>query len=365
MASGRLLTRRALNRATLARQLLLERAVISPLEAVHHLAGLQAQTTTTWYTGLWGRLAGFDPEELSAPLAERTLARISLMRGTIHLVTADDALAFRPVVQVVHDRMLQGSFGKRLVDVDIEAVATAGRALVDAEPMTFSALGARLHETWPDHDPFAMSMVVRGKVALVQVPPRGLWRRSGQARHTSAEAWLGRPLGGSTDPDAMVLRYLAAFGPATVMDIQAWCGLTRLAEVIDRHRAALVSFVDERGRELFDLPDAPRPSPEVEAPVRLLYDYDNLFLSHADRSRVIPDDLHLDLPAKPGPHYGMVLVDGMISGWWQHVTHREASTLVIHPSSKLAKGVSAAVTTEAEALARFLDPAEPEVVIVS
>lgn len=354
-----ILNRRALNRATLARQLLLERSAMPPLAAVHHLAGLQAQTTATWYTGLWGRLADFDPHLMSDLLERREVVRISVMRGTIHLVTAADALAFRPVLQVVHERMLQGSFGRKLAGLDLAAIAAAGREMVNQEPLTFDELGRRLLGVWPDRDRLALAMAVRFREALVQVPPRGLWKRSGQARHTSAEAWLGRALCTDDRPDDLVMRYLAAFGPASVMDIQAWSGLTRLAEVVDRVRPGLAVFADERGRELFDVPDAPRPGADVEAPVRLLYDYDNLFLSHGDRSRVIPDDLRVELPDKPGPHYGMVLIDGMIGGWWQHVTAAVGSTVVVHPGSGLSPAVAEEVTAEAAALVRFLDPDHP------
>lgn len=331
-----------------------------PLAAVHHLAGLQAQTTATWYTGLWGRLADFDPRLLSDLLERRAVVRISVMRGTIHLVTAADALAFRPVLQVVHDRMLQGSFGRSLAGLDLAAVAAAGRKMVDEEPMTFDQLGRQLVEGWPDRDRLALAMVVRFREALVQVPPRGLWKRSGQARHTSAEAWLDRGLSADGRPDDLVVRYLAAFGPASIMDIQAWSGLTRVAEVVDRLRPGLAVFADEGGRELFDLPDAPRPGGDVEAPVRLLYDYDNLFLSHADRSRVIPGDFRIALPDKPGAHYGMVLIDGMIGGWWQHVTAAGGSMLVIHPAARMSPAVADEVTTEAAALVRFLDPDHPD-----
>ncbi len=357
------LTRRALNRATLARQLLLERSSLRSLDAVHHLAGLQAQTTSTWYTGLWGRLRAFEPEELSGLLEDRHAVRLSVMRGTIHLVNGADALAFRPVVQIVHDRMLRGSFGRLLVGLDVEKVASAGRAMVDEEPLTFHELGSRLQRRWPSRDRLALAMVVRARHALVQVPPRGLWQRSGLARHTSAEAWLGHPLGTDDRPDAMILRYLAAFGPASVMDAQAWSGLTRLTPAFERLRAGLVRFEDEHGREVFDLPDAPRPGPEVTAPVRLLYDYDNLFLSHADRTRFIPDDVLVELPGSPGAHFGMMLVDGVVAGWWQHAGGADGPGIVIHPWRKPTREITRAVTDEAVGLARFLEPdtADPAV----
>jgi hypothetical protein len=168
-------------------------------------------------------------------------------------------------------------------------VAAAARALVEEQPRTLSTLARLLDERFPGRDAFALGQAIRAWVPLVQVPPRGVWGKSGCAAHTSVEGWLGRVPSLGFSLEDLILRYLAAFGPGTVKDVQTWSGLTRLREVIERLRPRLVTFRDEHGAELFDLPDAPRPDPDTPAPPRFLYDYDNLLLSHADRSRVITD----------------------------------------------------------------------------
>ncbi|MFI6273422.1 winged helix DNA-binding domain-containing protein [Micromonospora zamorensis] len=281
------LTARALNRATLDRQLLLRRADLTVPQALERLAGLQAQTPQTWYVGLWARLAGYIPEPTSQLLADGTVVRMALMRSTIHLVTAADCRWLRPLVQPVIERSTMGAFGRHLTGLNQAELASTARELLAVKPLTFSDLGRALAQRWPDRDPAALAQAARAWVPLVQVPPRGLWRRSGPAAHSPIETWLGRAVDPDPSIDTLLLRYLAAFGPATISDAQQWCGLTRLAEVIDRLRPRLAAFRDEYGRELFDLADAPRPDPDTPAPVRFLYDFDNLLLSHADRSRVV------------------------------------------------------------------------------
>jgi hypothetical protein len=315
------LSRRALNRALLARQSLLQRqsAAAAPtdqaLAMVEHLAGLQAQAPFPPYYGLLARLEGFQPEHLAELLTSRDVVRIALMRGTIHLVSTDDALWLRPLMQPVLDRALATNFGKRLPGVDLAAVAEAGRVLTTADPLTFAELGELLTQDWPGHPADALAQVVRARVPLVQVPPRAVWGRSGLARHTPIDVWLGRPVADQPSLETMVERYLAAFGPASVQDVQAWSGLTRLREVIDP--MGLRVFADEHGRELFDHPDAPRPSPDVAAPARLLPEYDNLILSHDDRSRIMSDPDRRDLFQYLNVFPGSVLLDGFVAGLWR------------------------------------------------
>ena len=265
------LGRRALNRALLARQFLLERVVMSPESVIEHLVGMQAQVPTDPYVALWSRIEGFRPEALSELIGTRRAVRAAaMMRTTIHLLTAEDWLALRPVLQVVAERgFATGSpFGRRLAGLDIDEVVAAGRAMLAEKPRTIDELGRGLRERWPDRDATALGYAIRLIVPLVQIPPRGLWGRSGQPALATAETWLGRTVGTDPTPDTMVLRYLAAFGPATVMDVQSWCWLTRLTPVVERLRSRLVTFRDEHGRELFDLPDAPRPDPDTPAPAR-------------------------------------------------------------------------------------------------
>ncbi|TMV48468.1 winged helix DNA-binding domain-containing protein [Paenibacillus mesophilus] len=350
---GPVLGTRALNRALLARQLLLRRASMSAYDALEHLAGFQAQAPTPPYIGLWTRLESFRHEELSDLIVNRQAVRIALMRSTIHLVTARDCVGFRPVLQPLLERALIGSYGKRLAGLDIAALAAAGRTLVEERPRTFSELGRLLQEQWPDRDPSALANAVRNFVPLVQIPPRGIWGSSGQAAHTSAEAWLGTPLSSDTLPDEMILRYLAAFGPATVKDMQVWSGLTRLSEAVDRLRPQLRTFIDRIGNELFDLPDAPLPDPDAPVPVRFLSEFDNMLLSHDDRTRIIADEHRPLVFTENGIIRATILVDGFVNGLWTIERKRKAADLIIRPFGPLSEEASDALLEEGARLLEF------------
>lgn len=350
-----LISRRALNRATLERQFLLRRTDRPVVEVVEHLGGLQAQTPHTWYTGLWNRIAGFRAADAAAMLESRDLVRIALQRSTIHLVSARDCLAMRPLVQVVTERMTRTTFGRRLSGVDLDELAAAGWALLAERPMTFAELGRALAERWPDNDPHALGQGVRWLVPLVQVPPRGLWGRSGPVAHAPADTWLATRSGvAPMTPAELVRRHLQAFGPATVRDVQTWSGLTRLGEVVEE--MDLVRFRDEDGRTYYDLPGAPRPDADVPAPVRLMYDFDNLFLSHADRSRVITEAGAAVLRGFTGTNVmpRLILVDGFTAGDWTVTRAKGATTLGIHPWQPITD--LQAVEEEGRRLLEFLAP---------
>lgn len=351
---------RALNRALLERQMLLRRGETSALEAIEHLVGMQAQAPYPPYVGLWTRLEGFRPDELARLIEERRAVRIALMRNTVHLVSARDCLGLRPLVQPVIERGLYANRDHRaeLEGVELEEIVAAGRALLEERPRTAKELGVLLGERWPGRDGATLARVIRHRVPLVQVPPRGVWGKGGPAAHTTVESWLGRPLDPDPSPEAMVLRYLGAFGPASVKDAQTWSGLTRLGEVFERLRPRLRAFGDEHGRELFDLPDAPRPDPEVPVPPRFLPEFDNLILSHADRTRVIADDHRKKIASRNGMVPAAVLVDGFVRGTWRTEHARGKATLVIEPFELLAMEDRAALAEEGERLLRFL--AKPE-----
>lgn len=354
------LSPRALDRATLARQLLLDRAEMEPLAAVEHLVGMQAQVPTDPYTGLWSRVRSFDPFELGHAIRERAAVRGPLMRGTLHLVSANDMLRLRPVVQPVLERAFASSpFIRSLDGVDLEAVAAAGRAILDERPRTRVELGASLGERWPgvDEEPLAYSITFR--LPVVQVPPRGVWGERGQATWATAEGWLGEPLA-DPDVDDMVRRYLGGFGPASVMDAQAWCGLTKLGASFERLRPELRVFADEAGRELFDLHDAPRPDPDTPAPVRFLPEYDNLLLAHADRTRVVADDFRRRFTAGETRNRGTVLVDGTVRCLWGIEREGDTSSLTVEPIGRLSKTDVAAVQAEGLDLLSFLSPETSE-----
>ena len=334
--------------------MLLRRAARPALDTVEHLVGLQAQNPGDPYVALWSRLDGSDPQELSAALTDRTAVRVPMQRSTIHLVSARDCLALRPVLQPVGERMARGQFGRRLEGVDLDELAAAGRELIEQKPRAFGELGRLLAARWPGRDPLALAMTVRALLVLVQIPPRGVWGRGGLALHSTLESWLDRPLdGGDPTPDRLVLRYLAAFGPATVADAQNWSGLTRLGEVVDRLSPRLRRFRDSDGRELWDLPDAPRPDPDLPAPVRFLPEYDNVLLGHADRGRIVASEA-ATLWADESHHYGTFLVDGMVRGSWRVARGKGAATLLVRALPALSAADEAAVGAEAEALLSFL-----------
>ena len=354
------LGQRELNRAMLERQMLLRRRNLSAVEAIEHLVGMQAQAPAPPYVGLWTRLKDFHPDELACLILERRAVRIALMRNTVHLVSARDCLALRPLMQPVFDRTLYSTRANRahLEGIDIEALVAAGRTLLEEKPRTAKELGELLQEQWPERDSASLARAIRHLVPLVQVPPRGLWGKSGPAAHTTAEAWLGRPLDPAPSLEETILRYLGAFGPATVKDVQTWSSLSRLGEVIERLRPRLRIFRDESGKELFDLPDAPMPDPDTPAPPRFLPEFDNLILSHADRTRVIAEEYRKAIASKNGMVPATVLVDGFVRGTWKTERSRGKANLEIKPFEPLTKDDRDALAEEGERLIRFV--AEPD-----
>jgi hypothetical protein len=342
----RTLSQHELNRALIERQMLRERADLGALATIERLVGIQAQEPKSPYIGLWTRLQHFRPEELEDLLLSRHAVRILLMRGTIHLVSAADALALRPLTQLKLDRELQsGPFAKRLAGLDLDAVAEAGRKILEDEPQGTADAGRQLLDRWPDREHTVLGNALRNKLALVQIPPRGLWHRSGRAICTTLEAWLDQEQH-AMPGERLVRRYLGAFGPATVMDAQQWSGLTRLTETFEQLRPELVTFRTETGKELFDLPDAPRPDPETPLPVRLLPEFDNILLAHADRRRVIADDrLGVVVGGKP-----TVLVDGYVAATWQVVK----GVVTVDYIDKLPRSKEKAVAEECDRLQHWI-----------
>ena len=352
-AEGTVLDRRTLNRALLARQRLLERVAMPAAEMVEHLVGMQTQVPTDPYVALWSRLRDFAPQELSTLLLDRRAVRMTLMRTTLHLVTARDALALRPVLQETVARGLRSSpFWKHLDGIDLDALLAAATDLVEERPRTTAELRRLLAERAPSTDPTSLAYAARYLLPLVQVTPRGVWGRSAAPRVTTLASWLGVAVDGDPAPDAAVLRYLRAFGPASTSDIRTWSWLTGLREVVERLRPQLRSYRDERGRELLDVADGLFVDPATPAPVRFLPEYDNLFLSHDDRSRVTGDGAWGAAYA----HKATFFVDGILAGAWRLGRTRDATTITVEPLGELAAPDRAAVIAEGEALLGFLAP---------
>ncbi|MGH2662494.1 MAG: winged helix DNA-binding domain-containing protein [Actinomycetota bacterium] len=353
MAQAKTLSVRALNRALLERQLLLRRWRLSAAETIEGLVGMQAQEPGDPYVGLWTRLEGFRPEELADLLTNREAVRISFLRGTIHLVTARDCLALRPLAQALHERDWAGSrFGRSLAGIDMKALVVAGREALEEQPLSASQLGKLLAERWPERDPFSLSLAIRYLVPLVQVPPRGVWGRTGRAAWTTVEAWLGKSLDPRSSLERMALRYLAAYGPASVADMRNWSSITGLREVFEGLRPRLRTFRDEAGRELFDLPDAPLPDLDTPAPPRFMPVYDNAFLGHADRSRIVIEEFRQRF--NTGELGSGVLIDGFGRAGWKIVRSGDTATLVVQHFGKLRTVERAALTEEGGKLLTFM-----------
>lgn len=352
------LGKQALNRALLERQLLLRRQELPVNEAIEHLVGMQAQNPKDPYFGLWARLDGFHQDELAELLINRNVVRASMMRATIHLITARDCVALRPIVQPVLERDVysNSTYGKqRLEGLDMNAVLTAGRALLEEEPRSAAELRELLSPKWPDHDAAALAYAVRGLLPVVHVPPRGIWDKSGPIAMTTVENWLGQNIGTNRNPEEMILRYLGAFGPATVADMRTWLGLTGMGDIVDQLRPNLRTFSDADGKELFDLPDAPRPDPDITVPPRFLPRLDNVLLSHADRTRIIPTEYRKRVIHERSAK-GTVLIDGFVRGFWSIQQDRDAVTLLIEPFEPIDELDHTSLTDEGTRLLMFAAP---------
>jgi len=349
------LSPRVLNRATLQRQSLLERSDTTIADMVEHLVGMQAQNPLDPYYALWARLEDFDPSRLGEMTESRQVVRAGFMRGTIHLFTTDDAVVVHPVTADVLARVFRSTqFAKDVAGVDLADLLVFARSLLDERPRTRAELARNLTSEWPDHEPASLAQAVTYLLPVSQVPPRGVWGKKGPAAWAPLQSFLGRPYGPGLSIDALVVRYLAAFGPAAVKDMRAWSGLTGLREVFDRLRPTLRTYRDEGGSELFDLPDIDLPGPETPAPPRLLPEYDNVLLGHADRGRFF------DGRATPKGWVGNVLVDGVFSGDWKVDGRRMLLSL-----TDVETEVATAVREEAARLAELAWPGEVDEIRVT
>ncbi len=335
------LTNRALNRATLARQMLLQRERVAPLDAIARLAGMQAQLARPPFVGLWTRLEKFNAGDLRELIAQKKVVRATLMRGTIHLVTAKDFLAWRMPIQPV---LAEGA--ARAGEQDVARLTSTARKFFDEEPRTFDALRKHLAAHF-DGDERQMAYAVRMHLPLVLVPDDSPWSWAGNAPFAVAETWLGKKIATSTDARDLALRYLAAFGPASAADFQTWSGLRTAKAVFEELRPKLVAFEGEKKKsELFDLPDAPRPDENTPAPVRFLPEYDNLLLAHADRTRVVADEHRKRMATNNLRIVGTFLADGFVAGIWA-APKKKGAKVELEPFVKLDRATMKALDEEA------------------
>ncbi|MFF6960465.1 DNA glycosylase AlkZ-like family protein [Streptomyces sp. NPDC008317] len=353
------LDRRTLNRTLLARQLLLDRRRTAAEDAVAHLLGLQSQHPTSPYPGLWTRLNGFRFDELGTLLTERAVVRVVLMRGTVHLVTAADALRLRPWIQPMLDRGFRGSqWAAGAAGVDRAELVAHGREALAERPLGPAELRTALSARWPDADPASLVNALRVWAPLAQVPPRGLWGASAQPAYALLDDWLGQPMADpaatAAEPAALVRRYLAAYGPATPADMQKWCGLTGLKKVFTALDCR--TYTAEDGRELYDLPDAELTDPATEVSARFVADFDNLLLSHADRTRVLADEHRPRVMTVNGIIRGTVLVDGFVGGTWRFERAKDTAAVVVAPFAPLRPADRDALDAEGLRLLAASDP---------
>jgi hypothetical protein len=353
----RTLTLRELGRATLARQMLLGREPMTAVEAVERLVGLQAQVREPPFVGLWTRLEGFRRQELVEAIERREVVRATAMRCTMHLMSARDYLAFWGAIQPAVARAVRAWSGKHLAGLDIDRIVAGVRERMAQRPHTFAELRELIPELDRTATPQAASYAVRAHLPLVQVPDGGSTGHSNAAPYGLAEQVLGAPATREPATAELVRRYLAAFGPASAADAQAWSGLTGLKAVFEELREELAVFRDEGGVELFDLPDAPRPDGDTPAPVRLLPDYDNLVLAHKDRSRLwgrssssVPTEHRKAIYRPAGVVRATFLVDGAVAGTW---SRGKDGAVALEPFGRLSKRDRAALDEEAVQLHRW------------
>ena len=354
------LSRRALNRALLARQMLIRPVKLSAGAAIERLVGMQAQAPNLPYVGLWARLQGFRHEELSELMRSRRAVRTSLMRNTIHLVTTEDARRLKPIFQPLHERgFFRGSpWGRDLKTMNPDKLLEAGREIMGERPRTIAELARLLAPRFPDNHAQSLAYGVRYLLPMVFATPRGIWQAGGPVGLTTVDAWLGSSAVSAIAPEELVLRYLAAFGPASAADMRAWSGLA-MRPSFEKLRSRLVTFRDEHGIELLDLPRSPRPAADTAVPVRFLPDYDNILLAHADRTRIMASGQHLGLFSSNGIMKGSVLVDGFVRAGWKPIKDKSKTALVITPFDEpIRRQDRAPVTAEGLRLLAFLAPGE-------
>lgn len=346
---------RTLNRTLLERQLLLERTGKGAEAAVTHLLGLQSQAPLSPYPGLWTRVADFSFDEVGELLTARKLVRIVLMRSTVHLVTAADALRLRPWVQPMLDRGLRSSqWAAGITGVGREQLVGYGRQVLAEQALGPAELRTALSRRWPDADPASLVSALRVWAPLAQIPPRGVWGSAGQPRYAYLDDWLGEAAAVQPDPGELVRRYLAAFGPATPADMQKWCGLTGLKPVFTA--MDLRTYTADDGRVLYDLPDAELADPDREVSARFVADFDNLLLSHADRTRVLDDAHRSKVMTVNGIIRGTILIDGFVGGTWRFERAKGEAVVVVTPFAALSAADRGALTEEGARLLAASDP---------
>jgi hypothetical protein len=353
VAAERVLTRRELNRALLARQLLLERAPITAARATERLGGLQAQSTTSPYLSLWARLDGFEREELTKALKARRLVKALLQRGTLHVVVPRHYWALMAVRGPLAALLWPASYEARISSAEIARLARATLEQLGTGELTLKEAQALLEPHVREGVPATfLWRRLQSYAHVVHVAPSGIWGYGGHGVYAAAAGKVrGEAPTFESGLDELVTAYLRAYGPASGQDFGQWAGIPRLTPIKESlGRMTLRTFRDERGRLLYDVPRAPLPDPETPAPPRLVPRFDNLVLSHDDRSRILGDVAPSRIVTKNGLVHATILVDGIVTGTWQ----LERGRVVLEPWSKLDASVRKSLAAEAESLEAFV-----------
>ena len=351
-----------LNRATLARQLLLERVRLDPVEAVERLVALQAQEPASPYIALWTRLEGFEAASLDRAFHERRAVKATLMRVTLHAVSARDYVAFWPALRARLQQFRERAL--RWGDSDLPG-SLAERALeYAAQPRTNTEMRRFLGElAGPVGDRDAW-WGVRTHVPFVMVPQRVPWSFGRRPIFSAARSWLDLPFASPEDGlDHLVRRYLAAFGPATVGDMSQFTGIPRsaLAAALERLQPELRLFRNEAGRVLYDVPGAPLPPGDTPAPPRFLPMWDSVLLAYEDRSRIVPPEYRSRVVQTNGDFLAAFMVDGRVAGLWRAEAPNGRTRIAWDAFERLTRKAERGLAEEAERLAAFVEPHEPEV----
>jgi hypothetical protein len=352
----RKLTLRELNRATLARQILLAREALPIPAAVERLAGMQAQLSSAPFVGLWTRLTDFQRAELVKLIESRQIVKATWVRATLHLLTAADYVHFRTTLQPLLEDASAEIAKRRGGEFDRDHVLKEARAFIGEAPRSFAEISAMLEALLPDVDVGSMRYTVRTHVPMVQVPTSSAWCYPGNPQFALADAWLGQPMDAKADFRALFFRYLAAFGPASATDMQTWSGLAKLKDAVEALKPELVVYRDEQNREVYDLPDMPIPDGDTPAPERFLPEFDNLLLSHSKRTRVLADEYRSKVYLPGLRVAATILVDGFVRGRWTVEKKKGVAALTIEPFAALTAQNRAALNGEAERLIRFMEP---------
>lgn len=347
------LSLRQLNRTLLARQLLLERQDLDCRSVIAALIALQSQIPNPPYIGLWTRLHGFEKRQLTELLESRAVVRAPWIRSTLHLVMAEDHQRYQAIIQPALARGLRSFFGARAKGLDIARLIAIAKPFLEDETPAIGALRDKLQEHEPDEDKQAMAYAVRSYLPLVQVPPSGVWGVGTRATYTTAESWLGAA--SPSDLGSLFRRYLAAFGPADVMDFQTWTGMTRLKSQLKETLGTLVTYLDERGRLVYDLPGMPIVDEKTPAPIRFLPEYDNILISHKDRGRILPERFRKKVFVSAGRVLGSVVIEGFVGAIWKVERDKKRATLRVTLFEKQTDDVLSAIETEGLELIRFIE----------